>query len=261
MIHTYAMLNIVYEKHMAVVTLNSPPVNTLVTRFIEELELAFEELSEAEDLRVVVIASAIEKVFVSGADIREFLHGKKSDIMPVSARGIALYDKIAAFPCPVICALSGAAYGGGLELALACDIRVMDREAAVGLPEAGLGIAPGYGGTQRLPRLVGAGAAKRILFTGMNVGAEEAYRIGLVEVLAEPGTCLAEAKKLAARICGKAPRAVAMEKHLVNYGLEHTLAEGLKHEIERGSDLFDTEDKTEGMSAFLEKRKPAFRNW
>lgn len=260
MVNTYETLSILYEEHMAVVMLNNPPVNTLVTRVIQELKLAFEELSRAEGLRAVIIASAIEKVFVSGADIREFLHGSKADIMPVSARGTALFSQIASFRCPVICALSGIAYGGGLELALACDIRVMDKTARVGLPEAGLGIAPGYGGTQRLPRLVGAGAAKRILFTGMNVGADEAYRIGLAEVLAEPGQCLAEAKRLAARICEKAPLAVAMEKHLVNYGLEHSPAEGLAYEVERGSDLFETRDKTEGMTAFLEKRKAVFRN-
>jgi enoyl-CoA hydratase/carnithine racemase len=232
----------------------------MVTQFIDELELAVDELSKAKGLRAVVIASGIEKVFVSGADIREFLHGKKADIMAVSARGIALLDKLAGLPCPVICAINGVAFGGGLELALACDIRIMDKEAKVGLPEVGLGIAPGYGGTQRLPRLVGAGAAKRILFTGATVGAEEAYRIGLAEALAEPGQALADAKKLAARISEKAPRAVAMEKHLVDYGMAHTLAEGLAREIEKGSDLFDTEDKTEGMTAFLEKRKPVFRD-
>lgn len=260
MANTYEMLQISYEAHMATVLLNSPPVNTLVAGLIQELELAFQELSQAEDLRAVVISSALEKVFASGADIREFLHAGKVEVIPISARGIALFDKIACFPCPVICGLNGLAFGGGLELALACDIRVMDKRSKVGLPEAGLGIAPGYGGTQRLPRLVGAGVAKRMMFTGMTVGAEEAYRIGLAEVLSEPGECLTDAKRLAAQICEKAPIAVAMEKHLIDYGMEHTIEEGLALEIEKGSDLFETRDKTEGMTAFLEKRKPVFTN-
>lgn len=257
---TDQMLHLSYDGHMALLTLDSPPVNTLVSELIRQLEQAFEALSRVKDLRAVVIASALEKVFVSGADIREFLSAGKADVMPISARGIALYNKIAEFPCPVICALNGIAFGGGLELALACDIRVIDKRAKVGLPEAGLGIAPGYGGTQRLPRLVGAGMAKRMLFTGMVMSAEEAYRVGLAEVLTEPGECLTEAIKLAKQICEKAPLAVAMEKRLVNYGLDHTLEEGLSMELEWGSDLFESADKTEGMTAFLEKRNPRFCN-
>jgi len=245
---------------MALIILNSPPVNTITPQLVDELELAFQALAQAADLRAVILTSGLEKVFIAGADVKQFVSAGAAENAAIATRGHQVLGLIEHFPHPVLCAVNGIAFGGGLELAMACDLLVMDRRAKIGLPEAGLGIIPGYGGTQRLTHLVGAGAAKRMLFTGMTVDAEEAYRIGLVQVLAEPGQCLAEAKRLAVQICEKAPLAVSAGKECVQYALEHPLTEGLAYEMARGGEIFETQDKTEGMNAFLEKRKPVFTN-
>jgi enoyl-CoA hydratase len=224
------------------------------------LEQTFVELEQNSDLRAVILTSGLAKIFIAGADIKQFVDAGAAQNNALATRGHQVLGRIEDFAHPVICAINGIAFGGGLEIALACDLRVIDKKAKVGLPESGLGIIPGYGGTQRLTHLVGAGAARRILYSGEAVGAEEAYRIGLAEVLAEPGECLAEAKKLAAQIGGKAPLAVAADKKCVRFALEHPLSEGLKFETKLGNELFETQDKHEGMTAFLEKRKPEFHS-
>ena len=179
--------------------------------------------------------------------------------MAVSRRGNPVFDRIENFPSPVICAVNGVAFGGGLELALACDIRIFDERAKAGLPETSLGIIPGYSGSQRLPRIVGEAQAKRMLFTAMPVKAEEAFRIGLAQVVAPHGTSMEEAVKMARMVAGNGPLAVQAAKRWIHAAREMDLKAGAAYETSQGGLLFETQDKTEGMTAFLEKRSPKFQ--
>lgn len=249
-----------YKDHIAQVVLNSPPVNSITPQVMDDLETIFDELLKNDDVRCVVLASQLEKIFVAGADINQFVTWKRAEGEAVTRRGHDVYLKIAQFPKPVICAVNGIAYGGGLEMALACDIRVIDEKAKVGLPEVGLGVLPGYGGTQRLPRLVGNGMAKKLIFTGKPISGEEAYRIGLAEELAEHGKSLEQAMVLAEQICANAPQSVAAVKRCIDKSAPLAAEEGIAFEISSMGDLAETEDKTEGAKAFLEKRKPSFKN-
>ena len=256
----FQTLRLVHDDFISTVTIDSPPVNAITPRVVDELEAAFTQLAERENLRAVILASALKKIFIAGADINQFVTWKKNDGVAVTRRGHDVLRKIARFDKPVICAINGAAFGGGLEIALACDIRVIDKKAQVGLPETGLGVVPGYGGTQRLPRLVGAGMAKKLILTGETVGAQEAWRIGLAEVIAEPGECLAEARKIAEKISAQAPLAVSAGKRCVDCAMEESLEDGIDFEIQSVGELADTEDKTEGAAAFLAKRRAVFKN-
>ena len=224
----------------------------------DDLDNAFTELEKWQDLRAVVITSILEKIFVAGADINQFVTWKRADGISVTRRGHDVFSKIARFTHPVICAVDGIAFGGGLELALACDIRVISRKAKVGLPEVGLGIIPGYGGTQRLPRLVGPGMAKKMIFSAVPIGGEAAYNMGLAEILSEPGQCVESAMELAELIAKNAPLAVAEAKKSIGRSSTIPQEEGIWCEIESVGFLADTSDKTEGAQAFLEKRSPIF---
>ncbi|MDR3349792.1 MAG: enoyl-CoA hydratase/isomerase family protein [Acidaminococcales bacterium] len=256
----FETLKLSHDDFISTVTIDNPPINAIDARAVEDLDAAFSELANRENLRAVILASALKKVFIAGADINQFIAWKKKDGIMVTSRGHEVLRKIAHFSKPVICAINGVAFGGGLEIALACDIRVIDKKAQVGLPETGLGVVPGYGGTQRLPRLVGPGMAKKLILTAQAIGAEEAYRIGIAEVLAEAGECLAEARKMAERISAQAPLAISAGKRCVDFAMEESLEDGIKFEIQSVGELADTEDKTEGSSAFLEKRPAVFKN-
>lgn len=253
------LINVTKENQVALLTINHPPVNALNKQVIDDLEKAFQELAEDDSVGVVIITGAGEKAFVAGADISEFPSLNSDSGEKVSRRGQQVFQQIADFPVPVIAAVNGFALGGGLELALACDIRVMAENAKVGLPEVTLGIFPGYGGTQRLPRFIPLGKAKELIFTGVMIDAAEAYRIGLADHLTAPGEALAKAKELAGIILQRGPVAVRLAKQAINRGLEQTLAEGLKTEAHLFGKLCDTEDQKEGARAFLEKRKPEFK--
>lgn len=258
---TYHGLTLEYLGRVARITIQSPPANILTASLIESLSQVVQHLDENQDLRAVVIASGLEKIFISGADINQFVQWEtEAQGIAGTKPGAELYARIASFRVPVICALSGMAFGGGLELALCCDFRIISRRAKVGLPESGLGIVPGYGATQRLPRLIGPSMAKRMMFTGEPVSGEEAFRIGLAEVLTDPENCLAEAMRLAHLIAEKAPMAIQAEKRCVEYGAEHSHSEGLEYELGAVGALCATEDKLEGARAFLEKRAPKFNN-
>lgn len=253
-------LRVSFDEGVAVVSIDNGPVNSITPQVIDDLEEIFVYLAKRVDLRCVVLASALEKVFVAGADINQFVAWKREDGIRTTRRGHDVFLQIENLAKPVICAINGIAFGGGLELALACDIRVIDPKAKVGLPETGLGIVPGYGGTQRLPRLVGPGMAKKLVLTGAPITAEEAYRIGIAEALSAPGECLQAAVDLAKKIAGQAPLAVTAGKKCVAYAMGHSLEEGIDFEIACVGDLADSEDKTEGANAFLEKRKAVFQN-
>jgi enoyl-CoA hydratase len=247
------------EGRLAVVTINNPPVNALNKQVMDALENAFDMLAGDPDLGAVIVTGGGDKAFVAGADIKEFLALDSAGGEKLSRRGQLIFQRIADCPVPVIAAVNGYALGGGLELALACDIRVIAENAKVGVPEVSLAVLPGYGGTQRLPRTIAPGRAREMIFTGDPIDAAEAYRIGLADRLVPAGEALAAARDIAARILKRGPVAVRLAKEAVNRGLEQTLEEGLKTEAALWGRLCDTEDLKEGAGAFLEKRPPVFK--
>jgi enoyl-CoA hydratase len=248
----------VIEEGIAVVTINNPPMNALTTAVREQLLAVVQELREKQDEVKVVILTGTGKAFVAGADIKSF-----PDLTPETAKARLkttrpLYQQMEDFVRPVICAINGYCLGGGLELAMSCDIRIASRAAQFGQPEINLGIIPGGGGTQRLPRLVGAGLAKELIYTGQFISAEKAEAIGLVNRVVEPEALMAEAKQMALLIAAKPVLAVRAAKEAINHGLNMTLHEGLDLESFHWSYLCGTEDQKEGARAFIEKRKPKF---
>ncbi|EEG76090.1 short-chain-enoyl-CoA hydratase [Dethiobacter alkaliphilus] len=258
-----AFENILFEKDgsIATVTINRPKaLNALNADTLKELDQVFTELAADDTVSAVILTGAGEKAFVAGADI-SFM----KDLTAVEARafaqlGQAAFNKIENLPQPVIAAINGFALGGGCELASACDIRLASESAKFGQPEVNLGVPPGFAGTQRLPRLVGKGRAKELLYTGDMIDAAEAYRIGLVnKVFATAEELQEAAKKMAKKIAGKGQIAVRVTKSAVNQGMEMDSARGMAYEAEVFGLVFSTEDQKEGMAAFLEKRKAEFK--
>lgn len=245
------------EQKIGTVIISNPPSNSIDPGVIDGLEQAFDYLA-AENVLAVIISSDHPKIFIAGADINQFVAWKCDEGTAVVTRGNQVLQKIADFPSPVICAVNGFAFGGGMELALACDIRVMARPAKIGFPEVTLGIYPGYGGTQRLPRLIGLGMAKKLILSGETIGAEEAFRIGLCEHLSEAGSAYDDARNLAVKIAAGGPVAVRTAKRIMNQGVDLPLQSGIDLEIANFGAICETCDKTEGAKAFLEKRKPVF---
>ena len=244
---------------IATITLNRPAVhNAMNERMREELTACFGELVRSEDARVVVVTGTGERAFSAGADIREFVAPQ----VPVKFRdGRRRVDFRAAMdrcPQPIIAAIRGFALGGGLELALACDIRIAGEDSQLGLTEVNLAIIPGGGGTQRLPRLVGRGKALEMILTGARIDAREALRIGLVERVVPATEVLASAQALARALAEKAPVALRYAKEAVVKGLGLPLEDGLRLENDLATLLRTTDDRIEGAKAFLEKRKPRF---
>ncbi len=253
------LIKVTREDRLAIVTVTRPPVNALNREVVDNLEKVFDELVEDEVIEAVIITGAGEKAFVAGADITEFPNLNSANGEKLSRRGQEVFQKIADFPAPVIAAVNGFALGGGLELALACDIRVVAENARVGLPEVTLGIFPGYAGTQRLPRIIPEGKAKELIFTGAMIDAAEAYRIGIADHLTAPGEALQKAREVASQILKAGPIAIRLAKQAVNKGLNQTLDEGQKTEASLFAELCDTEDQKEGAKAFMEKRPPQFK--
>ncbi len=245
------------EKKLAVITLNNPPVNALNSELLGELEAVLDELATDTEIGALIITGAGEKAFVAGADISEFPRLNSENGEKLAARGQMIFQKIADFPAPVIAAVNGFALGGGLEVALACDIRVLSENAKLGLPEVTLAIFPGYGGTQRLPRLISPGKARELIFTGDLINADEATSLGLAEHVVSDA--LAKAREIAGTILKRGPVAVRQAKKAVNRGLEVSLEEGQKIEAALFGELCETEDQKEGANAFLEKRKPVYK--
>jgi enoyl-CoA hydratase len=257
----YQYLLVDKEDNIAILTINRPDkYNALNDEVVAEISAALDELAANDNARAIVITGAGEKAFVSGADIG-MLRAMKSSAETVanSRRGQAMMLKIENLPKPVIAAVNGYALGGGLELAMACDIRIAADTAKLGQPEINLGLNPGYGGTQRLPRLVGKGMAKLLILTGDMIDAQEALRIGLVEKVVPLAELMVEAKALAKKLAAKPPLALAACKEAINLGLEVDLERGLSIESLEFGALSTTEDYKEGTSAFLEKRKPVFK--
>jgi len=252
------VVSYVIENEIAVITINNPPMNPLITAVRDQLGAIMTELAGKLDEVKAVVLTGAGKAFVAGADIKSFpeLDQEKAKARLKTTR--PLYQQMEDFARPVICAINGYCLGGGLELAMSCDIRVASTKAQFGQPEINLGIIPGGGGTQRLPRLVGAGIAKELIYTGKFIDAERAYAIGLVNAVVEPDKLMDEAKEMAALIASKPVLAVRAAKEVINHGLNMTLHEGLDLESMHWSYLCGTEDQKEGAAAFIEKRKPEF---
>ncbi|MFO7171784.1 MAG: enoyl-CoA hydratase-related protein [Bacillota bacterium] len=244
------------EDGYAVVTLDRPPVNALSRQVLAELDEALRDLEAREEVRAVVIRGAGPRAFAAGADITEFPQVRPEEAAELARQGQAVFNRIEALPKPVIAAVHGYALGGGCELALACDFRIAAESARFGQPEINLGIIPGYGGTQRLARLVGPARAKWICLTGEMIPAAEALRIGLCDQVVPDEELLPAATALAAKLAGKAPRAAALIKRAIQEGLGRSLAEGLELEAQLFGQVFATADAREGVAAFLEKRQP-----
>src|SRR6202142_186236 len=254
--------NILLEKKSAIayVNVNRPKVlNALNGVTIEELRSIFHELKHDASIRVVILTGAGEKAFVAGADIGELAQRDPVSGKEFAHRGQNVFNLIENLGKPVIACVNGFALGGGCELALACTIRLASDNARFGQPEVKLGIIPGYGGTQRLPRLVGKGLAMQQILTGEMISAQEAYRIGLVNEVVPQAELIARAEAIAAKIIANAPLAVQYAMEAVNHGFDMTLAEGLFLEAALFGVCCATEDKKEGTAAFLEKRAAAFK--
>ena len=254
--------NVLLEKKnsIAYVTVNRPKVlNALSLATMEELGVAFQEIKNDSTIRVAILTGAGEKAFVAGADIGELAKQDAVSGKEYAHRGQAVLDLIENPGKPVIACINGFALGGGCELALACTMRLASDNAKLGQPEVKLGIIPGYGGTQRLSRLVGKGLAMQMVLAGEMITAQEAHRIGLVNEVTTAAELIPRAEAIAAKIIANAPLAVQYAMEAVNKGMEMTLAEGLYLEATLFGVCCATEDKKEGTAAFLEKRAAGFK--
>ena len=248
---------ITYEQEgfVGVITINRPKaLNALNSEVLKELNATLDAV-DLENTRALVLTGAGEKSFVAGADIAEMSTLTKAEGEAFGKIGNDVFRKIETFPIPVIAAVNGFALGGGCEIAMSCDIRLCSDTAIFGQPEVGLGITPGFGGTQRLARIIGIGKAKEMIYAATNVKAEEAYRIGLVNAVYPLEELMPAAKKLAGKIAKNAPIAVRACKKAINEGLDAVMDEAIVIEEKLFGSCFETEDQKEGMKAFLEKRK------
>ncbi|MCR5785940.1 MAG: enoyl-CoA hydratase/isomerase family protein [Eubacterium sp.] len=243
------------EGMVGILTIDRPKaLNALNSDVLAELDQAIDAV-DLNAVRALIITGGGEKSFVAGADIGEMKELTKKGGEDFGKRGNDVFRKIETLPIPVIAAVNGFALGGGCELSMSCDIRLCSENAMFGQPETGLGITPGFGGTQRLARLVGAGIAKELIYGAKNIKADEAYRIGLVNHVYPSEELMAQAKKLANTIANNAPIAVRNAKKAINDGLDAAMDDAIVIEEKLFGDCFETHDQVEGMSAFLEKRK------
>ena len=248
---------VVYEQKGAVgiVTISrEKALNALNSTVLEELDATFDAIN-LDEVRCVILTGAGQKSFVAGADIGEMSSLTKAEGEAFGKKGNDVFLKIENFPVPVICAINGFALGGGCEIAMSCDIRICSDNAVFGQPEVGLGITPGFGGTQRLARLVGPGMAKQMIYTARNIKADEAYRIGLVNAIYTQEELLPAAEKMAAGIAKNAPIAVRNCKKAINDGLDVDMDAAIVIEEKLFGDCFETEDQKYGMAFFLDKNK------
>jgi len=254
--------NILFEKKnsIAYVTVNRPKVlNALNMATMDELRAAFHEIKNDAGVRVVILTGSGEKAFIAGADINELAAHSAVSGKEYTHRGQSVLNLIENLGKPVIACLNGFTLGGGCEIAMACTMRLASDNAKIGQPEVKLGIIPGYGGTQRLPRLVGKGRAMQLVLTGEMITAQEAHRIGLVNEVTSPAELIPRAEAIAQKIIANAPLAVQYSLEAINKGLEMTLPEALYLEAVLFSVACSSEDKKEGTTAFLEKRPAQFK--
>jgi hypothetical protein len=249
------------EGQIGIITINRPKaLNALNSAVLDELDKTLDAVDQ-EAIRCLILTGAGEKSFVAGADIGEMSTLTKAEGEAFGKKGNDVFRKLETFPIPVIAAVNGFALGGGCEISMSCDIRICSENAVFGQPEVGLGITPGFGGTQRLARIVGAGKAKEMIYGARNIKAEEAYRIGLVNNVYPAEELMPAAKKLASTIARNAPIAVRNCKRAINEGIQVDMDQAIVIEEKLFGSCFETCDQKEGMNAFLEKRKvDAFLN-
>ncbi|MFC1591203.1 enoyl-CoA hydratase/isomerase family protein [Thermodesulfobacteriota bacterium] len=256
---SYTTITVEHQDSIALLTFNRPRVlNALNTEVISEALDAVRALGEDRAVRVLVLTGA-GRAFVAGADIAEMFDKTPQEARVYSELGHSLMSTIQNLGKPVIAAVNGFCLGGGMEVALACDIRIASEKAQFGLPETILGIIPGWGATQRAARLLGPSLAKELIFTGKRVGARRALEIGLVNRVVHPAGLMSCTLEMARGICRQGQLALAQAKRVITEGLDQPLPDGLGLEIDAFESLFETADRKEGMRAFIEKRKPDFR--
>ena len=249
------------EGQIGIITINRPKaLNALNSAVLDELDKTLDAVDQ-EAIRCLILTGAGEKSFVAGADIGEMSTLTKAEGEAFGKKGNDVFRKLETFPIPVIAAVNGFALGGGCEISMSCDIRICSENAVFGQPEVGLGITPGFGGTQRLARIVGTGKSKEMIYGARNIKAEEAYRIGLVNNVYPAEELMPAAKKLASTIARNAPIAVRNCKRAINEGIQVDMDQAIVIEEKLFGSCFETCDQKEGMNAFLEKRKvDAFLN-
>lgn len=243
---------------IAIVTINRPDkLNALNETVISELDICFSKLESDSAVRGIVLTGSGSKAFVAGADISQFPTLSQEDAVAFAKKGQEVFSRIEAMPKPVVAAVNGYALGGGCELALACHLRIVSTNASFGQPEVGLGVIPGYGGTQRLPRIVGLGVATEMILTGNAISAERAMAVGLANAVVESNDLIDASKKMLKSITSKAPLAIQYSLEAIRAS-GNDLDDGLKEEARLFGRSFATEDMKEGVAAFLERRKPNF---
>ncbi|MCZ7395372.1 MAG: enoyl-CoA hydratase-related protein [Candidatus Methanoperedens sp.] len=253
--NTNEHIKIEKKKEIGIIILDKPAMNILDTKMLGELEDSLDELENDDKIRAIIITG--EKNFCAGADIKELKEKHPEEAEVFSRLGHKVFNRVENMEKPVIAAVKGYALGGGCELALACDLRIAGDSAKLGLPEINLGLIPGFGGTQRLTRLVGIGNAKEMIFTGRSIDAKEALSIGLVNSLVNDEELMDKAVEMATVLAQKSPINIKIAKSLINKNLE--IKKGLEMEMVSFSECFASEDHLEGINAFLEKRKPGFK--
>ena len=249
---------VTYEQdgYVGIITINRPKaLNALNSAVLEELDATFKAV-DLDTTRCLILTGAGEKSFVAGADIGEMSTLTKAEGEAFGKKGNDVFRAIETFPIPVIAAVNGFALGGGCEISMSCDIRICSENAIFGQPEAGLGITPGFGGTQRLARLVGAGMAKQLIYTARNIKADEALRIGLVNAVYPQAELMENVLKLAGKIAKNAPIAVRNCKKAINGGISLPIEKAVEVEEKLFGDCFETHDQVEGMGCFLSREKP-----
>ncbi|MEF9919956.1 MAG: enoyl-CoA hydratase-related protein [Erysipelotrichaceae bacterium] len=250
------LLDMHCDENVALITINRPQaLNALSSEVLEDLNNALAQVCANKDIYALIITGAGEKSFVAGADIAEMKDKNIDEAAAYGRLGNQIFTRVENFRCPVIAAVNGFALGGGCELAMACDIRIASSNARFAQPEAGLGITPGFGGTQRLARLIPVGVAKEMIYTCRQVKVEEALSLGLVNKVVEQEALMAEAIKMAKRIASNAPIAVANCKTAINKGLQTDIDSAINIEVKQFSECFASEDQKTAMNAFVNKEK------
>ncbi len=258
---TYENIKLERDGAVATVTIDRPKVlNALNNQTLSELAHAFDAVRDDDTVRGLIVTGAGDKAFVAGADINELAKMQALEAKDLAFRGQQVFARLEAMPKPSVAMINGFALGGGCELALACTLRTMATTAKLGLPEVSLGIIPGYGGTQRLARLAGPGVAREWVLSGDMVSAEEAHRVGAVNRIFPPEELLAGTRKLVDTLLSRGPIAIRLAMETINRGLNVSQQEGERIETDMFGLASTTADMREGMAAFLEKRKPDFKN-
>lgn len=255
--------NVIFEKegNIGVLTINRPKaLNALNSETLKDLDSAIDYIEKQDDIYVVILKGAGDKAFVAGADIAEMKNLNEEEGERFGLLGNKVFRRLEKLDKPTIAAINGFALGGGCEISMACDIRIATNKAKFAQPEVGLGITPGFGGTQRLSRIVGLGKAKELIYTGDMIKADEALRIGLVNKVVEVDSLMEEAMTLAKKIANNAPIAVKLCKDAINRGIQVDIDSAINIEAEDFGKCFATEDQKEGMNAFLERRDKSFKN-